>query len=489
MTSTLRKAPSTGARDTALASLNYVAGVMEAEGQPRLTEEQWGYALRVLEAALYPEGAEPSALVLEGPAGTGKTTVLTWIILALAHLERPAGICAYTHKACSVLRQKLAPWSDRFAFSSPTTVHSLLNLRMRRGKPGGPLEFYQYATPDLESCSLVIVDECSMIGKDLYEVIISSCSGGRTPVLFAGDPCQLQPVNESAKSRTFAVQERLELTHVLRHDGAILDLATKIRTLRFVPPIRPAKGAASQVRVHFDAGVMTEDWLLALKVHPPEDVVMLTYTNAARREFNDKARKALYGPDVARFTQGDVVIALEPVISGDRILYQNNQDIEITDVQFFEAFEPLDDLGVTFAVWELTTAQGVRLFVLDDSELEHYKKTLDRIKRKIMADVKDAEKRLAVARAEGRSVRDLELEVSAARAAWTKYFYPLQEFFAQVDYKYSMTIHKSQGSEWPVVYVNDDYMKSREEYVQLLYVAITRASRVLNHVDNNPKRT
>jgi len=233
---------------------------------------------------------------------------------------------------------------------------------------------------------------------------------------------------------------------------------------------------------------MVEDWLDALGGRPPEDVVMLTYTNKARREFNSMARRALKGEDVPRFMAGDIVMALEPVMRGDEVLYQNNQDIEVREATFEPRLEPLDDLGATFATWRLKVAEGLDIFVLDDREIEHFDTVVKAVRKQILANVKAAEQKLAQARASQGNVRQAELEVASAKAAWKTFYFPLEEFFAQVDFKYSMTIHKSQGSEWPVVYVNDDYTKSREEDVQLLYVAATRASKQLNHVDNSPRR-
>jgi exodeoxyribonuclease-5 len=482
MTSTLDLVPQAYVYDEAASALEHVSAAMRAENFPLLTAQQWKYAHSVLNSAL--NESQLSPMVIEGPAGTGKTTLLVWIILSLAHLNKPACICAFTHKACSVLRNKLRIWDNQFNFISPTTIHALFNLKPKQVKPGAPKEFAQRSVPDLSAFSVVIVDECSMVGKDLYDIIVQSCAAASKSLLFAGDSWQLQPVNEKTKSKAFSLKARMELTEVLRHDGAILDLATKIRKNGFIPVIREAKGLESTVNTHTSSKQLVDAWLSEVTKSPDKDMVMLTYINKNRRAMNDKVRKALHGPHVPRFAVGDVVIALEPLMRGDKTIFQNNQEVTIEKATFIDNFEPVENLGVFFKTWELQNSDKVIFYVLDDSEIDNFKETLQAVRRKISADVNKVKKQLAIANAAGRNPGPIEYELTELKSAWYKYFYPLQEFYANVDFKYALTIHKSQGSEWETVYVNDDYTKSRDEDVNLLYVATTRASKTLNHVAN-----
>jgi exodeoxyribonuclease-5 len=482
MTSTLDLVPQAYVYDEAASALEHVSAVMRAEKLPVLTEQQWKYAHTVISSAL--NGGQLEPMVIEGPAGTGKTTLLVWIILALAHLNKPACICALTHKACSVLRKKLHMWQNAFNYISPTTIHTLFNLKPKRVQPGAPKEFVQISVPDLSVCSLVIVDECSMVGRDLYNIIVESCAAAGKPILFTGDSHQLQPINEKTKSKAFLLEAYMELTKVLRHDGAILNLATRIRKNGFIPVIRDAEGSESKVQTHTSTNDLVKAWLSEITVEPDKDMIMLSFKNKHRRAMNDMVRKALHGPDVARFAAGDVVIALEPLMRGDTTVFQNNQEIEIEQAKLIHNFEPVQDLGVFFKTWELISRDETIFYVLDDSEVENFKKTKNKVESKIRADANKAKQRLAKAKAEGRNTKPIEHELNACRSAWHKFFYPLEEFYADVDFKYALTIHKSQGSEWETVYVHGDYTDSHKESVNLLYVATTRASKTLNHVAN-----
>ena len=50
----------------------------------------------------------------------------------------------------------------------------------------------------------------------------------------------------------------------------------------------------------------------------------------------------------------------------------------------------------------------------------------------------------------------------------------------QVKFAYALTCHKSQGGQWPAVFVDQGYLReeqfSEESYVRWLYTAITRAT-------------
>lgn len=467
---------------------------------PPLTATQKAHVVSVLTS-------DNECAVLEGPAGSGKTTVLTWLLLTLGVLKRPAYVCAPTHKAAAVLQRKLAPWRSLCPLPTPTTIHSLLGLKMRRARPGGPLESVSSGIAlGLKQGALLIIDECSMISLDLMRVIEEVAGDYRLQVLFAGDPCQLQPVNEGQKSKTFRVKPRLRLEEVLRHDGAILDLATKVRELGFVPVIKPAQGDNSEVCVHRSYKEMTDTWLRELQRRSREGtengIVMLTYTNQMRRSFNDAARRALYGRSVERFSVGDSVMALEPVMgkNADKqpvVLIRNNQDMVIRNVEYVEALEPVPGLGVTFKTWRLDvtvidddgTSVNRRVHVLADGEEANYKQALSRVKSKILSASKASSRKPARQGGLGLvAAAKAAAPAEDARSGWSKYYYPLEEFYASVDYKYASTIHKSQGDEWESVYVNDDYTKSREEGVQLLYVAATRSQRTLHHINNSPRR-
>lgn len=124
---------------------------------------------------------------LTGYAGTGKTTLATAIANA-----RSVAFGAYTGKATQVLRNKLRA---RGIDASCGTLHSHIYCYEFDDKWGRPL--FRKKTQD--ECAfgpgdVLIVDECSMIGRELMTDLLSF--GAK--ILAIGDPGQLPPVGDDA---------------------------------------------------------------------------------------------------------------------------------------------------------------------------------------------------------------------------------------------------------------------------------------------------
>lgn len=449
-------------------------------GRPPLTSAQREFVLGIL-GPLVKDQLRGSR-VLEGPAGTGKTTTLLALIQAAYLLDLEVAVAAPTHKAASVLREKLDEARETHqGLPEPVTLHSLLCLKPQKSYHGEPETYRQTKQPRLGHIDLLLVDECSMVGADLLNYIEQAAAMFVVPVLFAGDPHQLQPVNEKGLSKTFFAGEKTSLDEVLRHDGAVLNLATRIRTLGYVPQVMPGSGGGTKVEVYDSMEELEAAWLWALEKSERRGAVretmMLCWTNSNRRKYNDMARTRLYGERASRFRVGDIVVTLGAIERDNQLLHMNNEDLQLADVELIPEHAPVAALGadLTFKVWKLQTTVGTIIYVLDDSEVERHKKCLKNIATLIKKESDKAK--------ESRDRKALE----EVKQAWVSHYFPLKEVYAEVDFRYAMTVHKSQGSTYNNVFICNDYIKSAGEAKQLLYVAVTRAAKEVHHIDNRYK--
>lgn len=113
--------------------------------------------------------------------GTGKSTLVKFIIAALN--LNPEDVCyvAFTGKAANVLKQKGCP--------NATTAHKL--LYQSKMLPNG--KFSHYPRRVLENpCKLVVVDEVSMLPKPLWDLLLRH----KVHIIALGDPEQLPPIEE-----------------------------------------------------------------------------------------------------------------------------------------------------------------------------------------------------------------------------------------------------------------------------------------------------
>ena len=110
-----------------------------------LTDQQ----LTGLTIALNRYKAHEKYTVISGYAGSGKSTLVKFLVAALQIPEEEVVYACFTGKACNVLQQK--------GNKNVSTLHRL--LYEHRPKSDGT--FFRLPLPDIEPYRLVIVDECS----------------------------------------------------------------------------------------------------------------------------------------------------------------------------------------------------------------------------------------------------------------------------------------------------------------------------------------
>ena len=439
--------------------------------------------------------------VLEGYAGTGKTTVLTLLTLEMAmKARRKLHVATPTHKAAKVINTELGEWRGLVDGEIPeaVTIHSLLSLKPKRVRPGEPEAFVQSGRPRVERGAFLIVDECSMVGQELFAHVMECAAAFGLTVLFTGDVKQLRPVNESKPSRAFSLENKVSLTEVVRHGGPILNLATSIRTMHkhALPRVQSEVDYAGRVVAYRSAPNLEESWLNQLEdTHDSEDdiqCVMVCWTNRARRSANRRARERLYGTEVPDFRAGDRLVTLAAFSAGDQVILNNNADIEVESAERTR-WRPVSTLPYEYDCWALKIRNSTTIHVLTDDEVDQHKKDCKKLGKELSALNEKAKAHLdgveRAARGAGASgermaalLKEARQEYSAVRDRWRDEYFPLKDAFASVDFGYALTVHKSQGSTYDVVYAHPDMLESKEERPALMYVAVTRARKEVHHL-------
>lgn len=429
--------------------------------QPSPTELDDGGLILTVEqvAALdalqeFVEGPEKLYL-LTGYAGTGKTTLLQMFIAGLREQgdNRKIVLTAFSNKATKVLATMADQW--RLDVDAMTCC-TLLGLRPVIDEDSGNQVFQ----PDRKQGSqvdrfrLVVVDECSMVNEELWLLLVNAVSNlyGTTQILFVGDPAQLPPVNEPESACFRQIVNKSELTEVVRYGGAIGVIAEDIRRnlerdrlprLRSDTNTDQTEGCFVLPRPMWEKLMLRAFTSEAYQANP-DQVRALAYTNRRVARLNQMIRQAIYGSTAFRFVPGERLMAMNPCLDDESIILPTSAECEVIEVQ--------PERDGEWPIWSLFVETEEQKF-----------------------------KTLRVLHESGQAEMNLKLELLSREKRWME-FWDLKQRFHQVDYAYSLTIHKSQGSTFQDVFVDVPSMAANRNVIernQLCYVAFTRAAKRL----------
>ena len=354
-------------------------------------------------------------------AGTGKTTLVSFIIDALDVEKSKVAYVSFTGKAAEVLRKKGNP--------NAMTLHKLLYDSIPRAAGG----FFRKPKPRLDY-TIVVVDEISMVPKELIDLLLKH----KVYVICLGDPFQLPPINKNEDNHLLD-HPHVFLDEIMRQEAEseIIQLTMKIRNGE---PIDYFKG--NQVQVLPKEQLNTGMLLWADQI--------LTATNAKRLSINAQVRALLgRGPEPE---DGDKVICLRNYwddfnINGDPLV---NGTIG-TLVNSFRTWRELPpSVKSDIKRFDVICTD----FIADDGI---YPMTeIDRMM--LMTGLKCC---------------DWRLSYKLGRLK-PRYGEIVPKEFA---YGYAITVHKAQGSSWEnVLVLEESFPFDKMEHARWLYTATTRAS-------------
>ncbi len=433
--------------------------------------------MRHLSAFLLSEKANP-VYILKGYAGTGKTSLVGTLVKVLPMLQMRFVLMAPTGRAAKVLQS--------YSGKPASTIHR--KIYMRRSAADGAVRLV--VAPNMHRNTLFIVDEASMIGdnnseggryvagsllNDLMEYVQD---GEDCRLLLIGDHAQLPPVGIDSSpaldlvylKASFSVTiASYELTEVMRQalESGLLSNATALRSFlqqeRFELPL-------FSLNNHTDismAGAYDFEELLHEAFGGREfgKAVIICRSNRRANNFNNAVRARILGYDDV-LSGGELLMVVknnyhwisEPgamgfIANGDMMVV--NRLIRTEEMYGFL----FADADVSFPDYPEQQSIQVKLLLntltIDGPALPE--QDLRKLTTAIEEDYADIP---------NRSQRREKLRSDP-------YFNALQ-----VKYAYALTCHKTQGGQWPLVFVDGGGLPAENldaSALRWLYTALTRA--------------
>lgn len=364
--------------------------------------------------------------VISGYAGSGKSTLVRFIIEALDVDEDDVCYCAFTGKAAEVLRKK--------GNKNACTLHRLLYESIPKPEGG----FFRKPKPILDY-KVIVVDEVSMAPQSLMGLLFTH----NVYVICLGDPGQLPPIDKDEDNHLLD-HPHIFLDEIMRQaqESEIIQLTMKIRNNE---SINYYDGKEVKVIPYSQLNTGILQW---------GDQV-LTATNATRQGINNQMRQLLNYPNHP--VDGDKMICLrnywedfsddgDPLINGTIGILKNSfqtwREIPRVAKSNIKKFDILmGDLSIP------DTSDVYNLVDMD------YKMILT-----------------------GNKCCDWKLSYKLGKLRFRYGDIVPKEF----TYAYAVTVHKAQGSEWNnVVVLEENFPFDKIEHARWLYTACTRASEKL----------
>jgi hypothetical protein len=409
-------------------------------------------------------------MYITGRAGTGKTTDLSYLVDYCADNDIECMVAAYTHKACDVLATKLRKGTNivtlhKFLCKRPTINDNATNMAhiSSNCKTGASAK-----------TSILFIDEYSMVGEqDLMDLRAEQDPDydgvPNLKLVWLGDPYQLGPIGDKQSVKPSG-KYCILLTEIKRQakDNPLGDTLESLVSFIEGAPIEPLPANKNFVRGKDLA-----------KEYTPGDVI-LCYTNERVQELNAQ----IQGRELP--VEGDVLFS--PTTKQSYNFVQWTEFPTQIELPFgeplvinskYKTLEYLIQNDTKFAILE--TEEGDETVMAVEFGHYNHKLRLEELKRTAAASNRAIEDNFPGFKATGWAKSNATHPLARKRAKAWRDFLSYNESVVCLDFSHAMTVHKSQGSTYPRVLVDtDDLHKaayfSLQQYLKLMYVAISRAS-------------
>lgn len=431
-------------------------------------------------------GNDSDILVVNGYAGTGKTTAISSVISVLKEYGTKCVLLAPTGRAAKVL--------SSYAGQPAFTVHKHIYRQKSVGGDG----FGQFTlSPNKDKQTLFVVDEASLIGIDagqqqssaafgtgnlLDDLITFVRSGVECKVILIGDSAQLPPVGLDASPAltkgymdTHGGVEYAELTTVVRQqqESGILHNATLLRYL--IGELEEGVGVMDMCDLGLEidgfddverisGGELIEKIGDAYSTYDEDETIILCRSNKRAIKYNLGVRSTVqYKED--RLVRGDKLMIVKNcyqfVDDVEGMDYIANGDIaKLVKISKYEERYGLHFAEARISFPDYDDQEIVAKVILDTLEAESAALTYEQ-SNALYQGVNEDYAHLTSKKKRYEAVRE------------DKYYNALQ-----LKYANAVTCHKSQGGQWRCVFIDNAFWQDSltADDLKWLYTALTRAT-------------
>lgn len=375
-------------------------------------------------------------ILLKAPAGRGKTFLAKY----LKKMYKKAFIViAPTHKAKNILKKDI---------KDAETIHKFFNSSYEVDEDGKKHYIFKKVN---YSNKIIFVDECSMITKKMFKIFEELSNDNL--IIFSGDDLQLPPVNDLSPEdieNDLIISKISDISVVFKNVENVFELTQNMRVKNtsnlIVEKAREyiiSKNEIPNSIIEVNINQIIECFKNPNYSHLSK--IILAYTNIKVNKYNKLIRMKLF--NVCEEELKKYYIGEELVYTGMRKYhektYHTSDIIKITNIDFETIF-------LNYAKCNCQLNCNLPKYRVEGFEINFYKLTDNDgniwYKPFEEQDIKNFIKIKLSMKSHCIKMRDSN--------KWRNYYDFLETHDPDLKYSYSSTIHKSQGSEWDLVFVD-----------------------------------
>lgn len=418
--------------------------------------------------------------LLTGYAGTGKTSLVSALVNALAELQQKTVLLAPTGRAAKVFSN----YSKQPAYS----IHKKI-YRQKSGSTEFNLNF------NSQKDTFFLIDEASMIsnvpndganfgsGRLLDDVMEFIYTGDNCRLILIGDVAQLPPVMqpispalEKLKLESYGLTVTdAELTEVVRQtaESGILHNATTIRRALTNDENRLQLNSAFDDIKRVEGTELIDEIQSAFSRSGIENCIIITRSNK---------RAVLYN----RGIRNQVLFREDELSNGDLLLITKNNYFWSKDYPNLEFIANGDIVEIVrirnyHEMYNLRFADITLNFMDYECEIDA-RILIDSLYTETPAAAQQLYKQLLAA------VEEDFLEIGNRRERYKEMMKSEYLNALHVKFGYAVTCHKAQGGQWQEVFLDQGGITAEtidSDYLRWLYTATTRAEKKLYLINFN----
>ncbi len=423
-------------------------------------------------ALLMEAGAHERITIIDGRAGTGKSSIIAAFVKTLVSFNIPVNMIAPTGRAAKVLQQ--------YSGIAAQTIHK----RIYRQRSITDNVFNLNFNKDVGA--FYIVDEASMISIASSEKMFGSGNllddlvdfvhlGRDCRLIVVGDSSQLPPITESRSPALdphymgrYGLIDYIALSDVQRQikSSGVLFNATRVRELiESEQPIIPRFRLGFPDFKALEGADILEEIESSYSNYGVDDTIIITRSNKLAARFNEAIRnRVLYMEE--EISSGDMLMVVK-----NNYFYSDSEN----NVEFIangDMFRPKRIRGYNELYGHRFVRATINLNPATDAETECV----------VMLDTLRSESPSLTQKEQANFFAQVEedyMDIPRKRDRYQKI--RENEFYnaLQVKFGYAVTCHKAQGGQWSSVFIDRAIFGDAPMSIDLLrwlYTAITRSS-------------